>query len=72
MSKTEIVYISGPMTGIAEYNFPLFNRVAAQFRADGYSVLNPAEWAEHADWIGINYLSRDVAMMLAQNKRGQQ
>lgn len=37
------IYISGPMTGLPEYNHPLFNRVAADLRAMGYEVINPAE-----------------------------
>lgn len=37
------IYISGPMTGYAEYNFPAFNQLAAQLRAQGYAVSNPAE-----------------------------
>lgn len=37
------IYISGPMTGIAELNFPAFNAYAAQLRAAGFDVVNPAE-----------------------------
>lgn len=37
------VYIAGPMTGIPEFNFPTFHRVAARYRADGFDVVNPAE-----------------------------
>ena len=37
------VYISGPMTGYIEHNYPTFNRAAAILRGLGYTVLNPAE-----------------------------
>ena len=37
------VYISGPMTGIPESNFPAFNAEAARLRALGYEVVNSAE-----------------------------
>ena len=37
------IYISGPMTGIADLNFPAFHAAAAQLRALGYEVVNPAE-----------------------------
>lgn len=37
------VYLSGPMTGIAEHNFPAFYAEAARLRAAGYEVINPAE-----------------------------
>lgn len=43
------VYLSGPMSGLPELNFPQFNAVAAALRAKGIEVVNPAEInAEHA------------------------
>lgn len=39
-----ILYISGPMTGYAEHNFPEFERVAKALRAKGYTVLSPHEF----------------------------
>ncbi len=37
------VYIAGPMKGKPEFNFPLFNAVAYEFRSQGHEVFNPAE-----------------------------
>ena len=37
------VYISGPMTGLPDNNFPSFHSAAAALRACGYEVVNPAE-----------------------------
>ena len=37
------IYLSGPMTGIPELNFPAFNAEAARLRALGHQVVNPAE-----------------------------
>lgn len=37
------LYIAGPMTGIPEQNFPAFHARAAQLRAEGHEVINPAE-----------------------------
>ncbi|MEN5029142.1 DUF4406 domain-containing protein [Pseudomonas sp. Ps21-P2] len=37
------IYLSGPMTGLPDYNYPAFNAEAARLRALGYSVENPAE-----------------------------
>lgn len=37
------VYLSGPMTGIQDFNFPAFNAEAARLRAAGLQVVNPAE-----------------------------
>lgn len=36
-------YISGPMTGIPDFNFPAFHAVAKKLRDNGVEVVNPAE-----------------------------
>jgi hypothetical protein len=43
------VYLAGPMTGIKNLNFPLFNAEAARLRELGYTVMNPAEINGGAD-----------------------
>jgi hypothetical protein len=37
------LYLSGPMTGLPQLNFPAFHAAAARLRALGYTVTNPAE-----------------------------
>lgn len=37
------VYLAGPMRGYAEFNFPAFHAAAAELRAQGHFVFNPAE-----------------------------
>lgn len=37
------LYLAGPMSGIAEYNRPLFNEVAEWLRNRGHEVFNPGE-----------------------------
>lgn len=37
------VYLAGPMRGMPAYNFPAFDAAAAELRASGYVVFNPAE-----------------------------
>ena len=36
------MFLSGPMTGIEDYNFPLFDRVAKELEDKGVEVVNPA------------------------------
>ena len=36
------LYIAGPMTGIEDYNFPEFNRVAGELAKQGHEIYNPA------------------------------
>ena len=42
--KKPVVYIAGPMTGIEDFNYPLFNKVATIYRMFGNRVINPAEF----------------------------
>jgi len=37
------IYLSGPMTGLPDLNFPAFDAAAAALRAKGIDVINPAE-----------------------------
>lgn len=42
-------YIAGPMTGLPGLNFPAFHAAAAEQRAAGHEVINPAEINGGAD-----------------------
>lgn len=37
------IYISGPMSGMPEHNFPAFNAEAARLRGLGYDIVNPVD-----------------------------
>lgn len=39
----DAVYLSGPMTGLPDMNYPAFNAEARRLRNAGYRVINPAE-----------------------------
>lgn len=36
-------YVSGPMTGMPDLNFPAFNEASAALRALGWEVVNPVD-----------------------------
>jgi len=42
------IYLAGPMRGIPEFNFPVFNKAAARLRELGHTVFNPAEKGDEA------------------------
>jgi len=54
-----LIYLSGPMTGIRDYNYPAFRMAAANLRAMGMHVLNPAETAG-----GTTHLPRETFMKI--------
>ncbi|MBQ6409741.1 DUF4406 domain-containing protein [Candidatus Saccharibacteria bacterium] len=65
--KTQTVYLSGPMTGLPDYNRAAFNMRAEAFKALGYTVLNPAEISvtHGTDKAYSFYLKRALRMMLS-------
>ena len=57
------LYLAGPMTGFEDFNFPTFNKMAAELRARGYIVENPAEHGvvDGADW--ADYMAYDLTRL---------
>lgn len=43
MTRPRRIYISGPMSGLPDLNFPAFHRVEAQLLNFGFEVVNPAK-----------------------------
>lgn len=54
---TTLLYLSGPMTGIEDFNYPAFNEAAEKLRDMGFAVFNPAE-----TFGGCQTLSRETYM----------
>lgn len=54
------VYLSGPMTGIEDFNYPAFNAEAARLRGMGQHVENPAEAALMAGAEWADYMRYDI------------
>lgn len=59
---SRLYYLSGPMTGLPEYNYPFFHRVAKALRGAGYSITSPAELSPpDSDWHSA--MRRDIAAL---------
>ena len=56
------VYISGPMTGIPEFNRPEFDRAADRVRAAGHEPVLPAPYVDGKSY--EEYLRDDIRMLL--------
>lgn len=57
------IYLAGPMRGLPDLNFPMFNRVAWSLRDKGHVVFNPAEFGEDG---GIRQIFLEDAEALMQ------
>lgn len=68
-AAADIVYIAGPMSGIPLHNYPTFYDKARELRAQGHTVINPAELhgtdtSHDWDW----YLRRDLHQLVKCNR----
>jgi len=60
------IYLSGPMSGLPDLNFPAFNAAARTLRIIGYTVVNPAEF--ETDVTGLEGRARWVKFLKADIK----
>lgn len=58
------LYISGPMTGLPEFNFPAFNAAARHLRDAGFEVVNPADGGGDESKSWADYLRADLHLLL--------
>jgi hypothetical protein len=58
------IFLSGPMSGIENFNYPAFNAAAAKLRAQGHSVLNPAENPVPSCGTWAGYMRLSIAQLM--------
>lgn len=58
------IYVAGPMTGIADLNFPLFHAETARLRAAGHEVINPAEINADPKAKWVDCMRADIAQLV--------
>ena len=56
------IYISGPMTGLPEFNFPAFHAAAAKLRERGHAAVNPAEINAETGGDWHYYMKADIRL----------
>lgn len=57
-------YVAGPMTGIADLNFPAFHAHAAALRMQGWDVVNPAEINSDPEAAWTDCMRADIAQLV--------
>ncbi|WP_347253481.1 DUF4406 domain-containing protein [Leminorella grimontii] len=61
---TPVIFISGPMTGLPEFNRPAFNEAATTLRNRSFIVLNPAIFPDgltHDQYLAMSLSMLDQA-----------
>ncbi|HEY9678614.1 MAG TPA: DUF4406 domain-containing protein [Drouetiella sp.] len=58
------IYISGPMTGLANLNFDAFRSAARRFREAGFAVVSPAEMSGLTEKTWKQYMESDIRLLL--------
>lgn len=60
------LYISGPMTGIHDLNYPAFQAAAERLPGQGVTVISPHEIVPHgaAPWSWQQHMRADLAALL--------
>lgn len=57
-------YISGPMSGLPDLNFPAFHAAEETLRVNGYDPVNPAKITPEKGLPWEYYMRRDIAALL--------
>jgi hypothetical protein len=64
-TSKKVAYISGPMSGYPDWNFPAFHEAEENLRSLGYRVLNPARnFGGRTDLPREKYMREDITMLL--------
>ncbi len=59
-----IVFVSGPMTGLPDHNYPAFHEASLQLRKAGYTVVNPAAAGTVPGWAWRDYIIRGLTDLI--------
>ena len=63
MKPPSKIYLAGPMTGMPDHGFPVFNAAAKKLRDLGFDVVNPAEIGKLGDgWLAC--MKADIKQLL--------
>jgi hypothetical protein len=59
------LYVSGPMTGLPEFNYPAFHEAKRHLEEAGFDVISPADLPIRDDWEWIDYILADIDSVFA-------
>lgn len=59
-----VLYLSGPMTGLPDSNYPAFHSAARMLRRRGYEVRNPAENTLPGEPRWVDYMRLSIGQLM--------
>lgn len=60
-----MIYLSGPMTGYPDFNYPAFRKAASVFRMNGLEVFDPSECFDGDQTLSKEtYMREDITAVL--------
>lgn len=59
-----VIYISGPMSGLPEYNYPAFFAASGALRGNGWLPVNPARIGVRPPGTHADYLQEAISLMV--------
>jgi hypothetical protein len=59
-----LIYVTGPMQGYVDHNYPAFAEASLRLRTAGYNVISPHELGQVPGWEWSDYLRRDLRVLL--------
>lgn len=66
VENKEVAFISGPMTGLPNYNYDEFFRVEELLKELGYRVINPARIGVQDGWEWRDYMKAGLVQLLQE------
>lgn len=72
MAQSPLYYLCGPMSGVEQFNIPLFESTAKRLREEGYNVITPFEinslqhrrGVTETDAERLDYLRNDIRALI--------
>ena len=59
------LYISGPMTGLPDFNYPAFHDAKEKLQLAGFEVISPADLPLREDWEWSDYMDHNIDALFA-------
>ena len=56
------IYISGPMSGLPDHNYPAFHAAAQRLTDGGHEPVSPTQIGQRPDWTWEDYMQRAIEL----------